>query len=429
MKKIKYIVFAVCFFVGIYSYSAEELTFKEAINLALEKNPQIKIAENNVEIVENNAHPGIAGLLPNVSLTGNSSKQNNSSSYGIDQNIYMVSSQVQASYTLFDGFGSFYRFKRLKKESEIGKLNARSIIEQILLNVSIAYYEVASAEENLKISKELLNISKERLKREEKRYEYGQSNKVQVLAAQVDYNKDIITVEKAKLRFQEAKRNFNALINRDIETDFSVNKQVEFGYLPNLAELEKVAIKRNADYMSAVESIRKAELNKKIARSARFPKIDLSASYGYMGTGFGFNNAFDYSDDNWLIGASLRVPLFTGFQTKIQIKNAKIEEKNNRLAEMEQKIVLEKELKNAYEKYKNSLKILRLNQQNLEAAKLNFKRTEELYYLGRLTNIQFREAQLNLVQAKNSISESKYTARIDQLSLKKITGQLLNLVN
>jgi len=429
MKKIKFMILFILFSGLHYASAQESLTFHKAVKLALENNHQIKVAYNNKLIAENNAHPGNAGLLPNLNITGNMNQQNSSGlSMGSDGTISNLSAKMQASYTLFDGFGNIYRFKKLQKNNEISTYNTRSLIEQTLIRVSSAYYNTASAIENLRISRELLSISRERLDRIKKRSQFGQSNKVQVLAAQVDFNNDSITVAVAQLRFEEAKRNLNALLNLEIDADYTVDPTIEFIKLPELSELKQTARKYNAAYQSAKAALENAELNKSIIRSFRFPQIGLSASYGYTGTGSDIKDTYQDPNKSWSVGASLTFPLFNGFQTSIQLQNAEIGIQNSELQKNEQELTLEKELINSFEAYKNSKKILELNQQNLQAAQLNFKRTEELFYLGQVTNTQFREAQLNLIRAKNNITEAKYTAKLDELVLLQITGQLISFV-
>ncbi len=429
MKKITFMIMFVLFSRVHYASDQESLTFHEAIKLALENNHQIKVAYNNKLITENNTHPGNAGLLPNLNITGNINQQNTSGlSMGSKGSISNLSAKMQASYTLFDGFGNIYRFKKLQKENEISTFNTRSLIEQTLIRVSSAYYNTASAAENLRISRELLSISRERLDRIKKRSQFGQSNKVQVLAAQVDFNNDSITVAVAQLRFEEAKRNLNALLNLEIDADYTIDPKIEFIRLPELSELKQTARKYNATYQSAKAALENAQLNKNIIRSFQFPQIGLSASYGYTGIGSDIKDTYQDPNKSWSVGASLTLPLFNGFQTRIQLQNAEIGIKNSELQKNEQELTLEKELINSFEAYKNSRKILELNQQNLRAAQLNFKRTEELFYLGQVTNTQFREAQINLIRAKNSITEAKYTAKLDELVLLQITGQLIGFV-
>lgn len=427
MKKITIIILFIHIFTACNSSAQQLLTFHQAVKLGFKNNHQIKIAQNNELISKNSAHPGNADLLPKLNVMGNLNQQNtNGMSLGSNGTVSSFSATLQASYTLFDGFGNIYRLKKLRKDSEINQFNTRSFIEQTLLTVSSAYYSIASTEENLRISRELLSISRERLERIKKRSQFGQSNKVEVLAAQVDFNNDSIIVTNAHLRFQESKRNLNALLNQEIGTNFTVDPAVSFIRLPDLFQLKQTARKFNAAYQSAKTALKQAELNKSIINSSKLPRLDLSASYGYAGTGSDVSDAYQDPNKSWSIGASLSLPLFNGFQTNIQLQNAEIQIQNSELEKKEQELLLEKDVVNSFETYKNSRKILKLNEENLKAAQLNFKRTEELYYLGQVTNIQFREAQLNLIRAKNSINEAKYTAKLDELTMLQISGQLIS---
>jgi outer membrane protein TolC len=47
--------------------------------------------------------------------------------------------------------------------------------------------------------------------------------------------------------------------------------------------------------------------------------------------------------------------------------------------------------------------------------------------LGSITAIEFRQAQINLANAQNQRTVAKYTAKLSELQLIQITGQLLNV--
>ena len=80
---------------------------------------------------------------------------------------------------------------------------------------------------------------------------------------------------------------------------------------------------------------------------------------------------------------------------------------------------------NGYDAYQNSRLVLDLETQNLEAAELNFQRSRDLYRLGQATGTQFREAQLNLIRSKNRLQTAKYNAKLNELTLLKLSGQLV----
>ena len=410
-------------------FSQELLTLDDAIAMALEKNIGIKVAKNTAEISKNNAHIGNAGLLPKIDLLSgaNYSDAELISQTGtiVDQAQTITNASLQMSYTLFNGMGRIYTYKKLKSGSEYGELQARNSIESMIAHVVQSYYSVASAEENFKIVGDALNISRERLKRAENRSQFGQANTIEVLSAKVDLNTDSVTVINVLLNLDQARRNLNTLLNRDIDHQFTLNSEVQFLISSTLQELQEKAFNKNAAFLMRKKSLEQSGYDVKIATSTFAPIVALQSGYGYSQTAADMEIALDDPQKSLAAGLSLNLNLFNGFQNSINRQNAKIRTKNERLLLEKNKLELKTAVSNTYQAYKNSLFVLRVQQQNLEVAELNFQRTEELYRLGQATTTQFREAQLNLSRAKSNISTAKYNAKLNEIELLRLTGGIL----
>jgi outer membrane protein TolC len=426
----RYTVLGICMLLLAADAAAAQdvLTFTEAVAIALSRNPRIAVARNSAEVAGNKAHIGNAGLLPRLDLSGSATYQKTDADSGPESELSTTSARLNASYTLFDGLGNIFRYKRLSSEGRQGELDARDQIESTLLSVSGAYYEAAAACENLRIARRLLEISRERLDRAEQRAGYGRAGTVDVLAARVDFNSDTVTVVQAEFVWAEAKRNLNVLLDRDIETDFTIEPAVTFSELEPLAVMRETALAGNASYRSAIESLEQARLSRSITRSAYLPQLDLSAGYGYSRTTDGFDFSLADPTRSWDIRATLSLNLFDGFQRRIDSKNAAIRVRSEELLEKQARLELDRELASAYESYRNSRIVLDLEGRNLESAQLNFQRTKELYELGQVTSTQFREAQLNLIRAETNVSTARYDAKLKEIELLRITGRLITTV-
>jgi outer membrane protein len=306
----------------------------------------------------------------------------------------------------------------------LGELEARNAIEATLLQVSSSFYSAASAYENWQIAQELLSISEERLARAKKRSAYGQARTIDVLSAQVDYLADQVTVTQAKFLWDETRRSLNVLLNRKVQQEFTIDTTVEFRQNFDLEQLKSAALSSNAIYLAARERWVQSQYDLRIARSQFLPRLDFSGSYGYSQTSPRLHIGLNDAEPSLRIGATLSFNLFDGFQRKIQTQNAKIQQKNRELTWEETRLNLEKEVISAYESYQNSLLVLDLEKKYLEAAELNFKRTRELYNLGQVTTTQFREAQLNLIRSRSNVATAKYEAKIKEIELLRLTGQL-----
>ncbi|MFC2146738.1 TolC family protein, partial [Acidobacteriota bacterium] len=343
-----------------FIFPEEPLRFQEAVAIALERNHQVLIARSTAAIAKNNVNIGNADLLPEISLSAGSTylDANDVASTTTD-------ARVQVTYTLFDGFGNLYRFKKLQVGGELGELEARNAIEATLLQVSSSFYSAASAYENWQIAQELLSISEERLARAKKRSAYGQARTIDVLTAQVDYLADQVTVTQAKFLWDETRRSLNVLLNRQVQHEFTVDTTVEFRQRFDPEQLKSTALSNNAVYLAARERWVQSQYDLKIARAQFLPRLDFSGSYGYSQTSPRMHIGFNDAEPSLRIGATLSFNLFDGFQRKIQTQNAKIQQKNRELTWEEARLNLEKEVISAYESYQNSLLVLDLEKKYL----------------------------------------------------------------
>ena len=83
---------------------------------------------------------------------------------------------------------------------------------------------------------------------------------------------------------------------------------------------------------------------------------------------------------------------------------------------------VERDFYNAQDDYQNRLAIYQVQENNIVTAKNNFDRTQEKLKLGPVTSIEFRQAQLNLLNAELSRNQAKYQAKLAELSVLQLSG-------
>ena len=404
--------------------TAETLNFEQAVNITLENNLSIKMSENALQMTKNIVNPGV--LLPTVSLNGNSNYTNTDPNAGTDTERHVNSASISTSYTLFSGFSILNSYKKLKLQYNQSELETRCTVENIITTMAQTYYSLANAEDQLKLAKESLKISGERLKRIGEKEKVGRINSVEMLSAEVDYNRDSISVESAKMNYENSLRNLNVMLNKDVNEKYEIDRSVTMLTMLEYEKLQLSAIENNADYQAMIYGINLAEMDMKLANSRYMPTLNFNSSYGLNQINNEFDPGIGDADKSWSVGLSLNFSLFDGFKRKIQKQNAKISLDNQKLAVDQNKQNLEKDLASQYTTYINSKKTLEMEKLNLEATQANFDRTKELYELGQLTSIQFREAQLNLMRVKSNISSGKYSVKLNEIALLKLSGMLLD---
>ena len=434
------LIFTSLFSILIFSQlkAQELLTPSEAIKLTLDHNYGIQIANNNVITAENNKSVLNSGYLPTLTGVSNASidLQNTEGQLangetrvaeGAETRRYNAS--LNLNYTLFDGLGRLYNYKRLKEEYKLSELQARETIENTISQLLEVYYNVARQQENLNAIREALTVSKSRLTRSNYQFEYGQNTKLEVLNAQVDVNNDTINLVNAAQLLVNAKRDLNLVTGNTIIKNFKIDTTLTF--LLNL-DKQDLLNKLKANNVTLLQNEKNVKINEflvKANRSGFLPTIGLTGSYGWNESSNNSPLAFvlQNTSTNLSGGINLTWNLFDGGSNITRVKNAKIALQNQKLLKEQLIQNIERDFNNAWDDYQNRLLIYEAQKNNIVTAQNNFERTEEQFKLGQVNSIEFRQAQLNLLTAELNKNQSKYDAKLAEIRLLQITGELLNV--
>ena len=420
------------------SITAQKLvSISEAIELALENNYGIKIISNNKEIAKNNAGVLNSGYLPTVTSSSGATfnRDNLEAEFANGESTALngakssrYNASINLNYTLFDGLGRYYDYKRLKETYKLSELQARETIENTIAQLYVVYYNVAQVTENVTVLEKTLTISKDRITRASYQFEYGQGTMLNVLNAQVDINNDSINLINAKQQLVNTKRDLNVVLGNVISSEFRVDTTIDFKLDIDQNDLANKVRSNNVNLLQLDKNIMINTFIVKANKSGYLPSLGLTGSYGWNK---GNNNAASFvavSTNTGLSGGlSLSWNLFDGGATATRVTNAKIELENRSLEKESMVIDIERNFNNAWDDYQNKLTIFQVQENNIITSTNNFNRTQEKYKLGQATSIEFRQAQLNLINSELNRNQAKYAAKIAELTVLQLSGELLNI--
>jgi outer membrane protein TolC len=433
----------------VANISAQEqlLSKDKAIAQALENNFGIKIAKNQVAIADNNKSLLNSGFLP--TLTANAGATYNRDDATIEfpgqllengdprSDVELNKAEAQRfnsgltlNYTLFDGLGRFYNYKSLKEQYQLSELQARETIENTMLQLFSVYFEVARLTENVNVFKKALEISNDRITRAEYAFEYGQNTKLDILNAQVDVTNDSINLLNAQQQLLNTKRDLNVVLNQNLNERYSVDTVVTFIPRIQLEEYVGLAKENNVALLQTNKSLAINKYDIKVSKSGYLPNIGLTGAYGWnlnQSAASAFFPGTNNQTYNLNLAASLTWNLFDGGGTTVRVKNARIVYENQELLKKQIEIEVDRDILNALNIYDNRLNIFHIQEQNVITNLNNFERSREQFQLGRITSIEFRQAQINLLNAATNKNLAKYDAKLAELQLLQLTGQLLNI--
>lgn len=423
--------------IGLLSTSAvwaqEKLTLEQAITIALQNNYDIKLVKNDVTIAKNNANWGNAGMLPvasgsfsnggsiqNTEQTQSSGTvrkingaRNSNMGYGIDLN-----------WTIFDGFSMFANYDRLKTLQQQGEKNASVQIINTVTAVATTYYNIAKQQQVLATADSAIAISALRVKIAENKFKIGRGSKLDVLAAQVDYNADTSNYLQQKNLFNSYKVNLNQLLARDVTLKFSIDEHFEVEENLNYTSLAGQLEQLNPTLQSALLDKKIAELTLKQVQGNRYPQISVNSGYNFnkSQTPTGFNTQLKAHGFSYGLTASMNI--FNGFLQRQNERNAKVNISSANLQVEKTRQELISQLTNAYQDYTTFIELAKLEKKNTDIAHQNLDITLEKYRLGNITPLELREAQKNAIDANNRYQEIKYQAKLAEIYLKQLSGTM-----
>lgn len=438
MNQIKYL--SILLFIFTLSVKGQELLEKQnAVDIALENNFDIKVSNNDLEAAKNSSSVYNSGYLPSVFASGGAGYQNNQNEIefqdgSTQDDIKTTSNSYNASvgvdYLIFDGLGRKYNYKRLQEMYNISEIRVRQVIENTLLSLLFSYYEVARLTENKYNLEQSLGISKSQLLREKYGYQYGQKTQLDMLNSEVNVNIDSISLLTIKRELANSKRDLNVILGREVNTDFEVDTMVTYALNLTYETMLTSAKANNALLLEAEKNVSLSDYDLKINKSSWIPNVGLNGAYNWnnLNTDSNINNPFSLASSNsrgFNGGLNVSWNIFDGGLTKTRVQNAKIAMDNSFIQKQQIEKDLERNVANAWETYQNALFVLSAEKKNVETNRRNFARSEEQFKLGQIISVEFRLAQVNLLNAVNSYNQAKYTAKLAELRLLQLAGNLI----
>ena len=414
MKHLRYILIAlaipVCAEIGAQ-------TLADFIATGLENNYNLKIARNDEAISANNATAANAGYLPTVNASAGYSGTVDT---GSGQLGHGLQAGVNAEWTLFDGFKIQATYSKLQELKRQGATRTRLSIEDYVATLTAEYYNLIQQKIRMRNLNNAVKLSKERLRIVLERYSIGSASRLDLQQAQVDFNADSAqSLKQHELMATSRIRLYELMAVKDMQTPLVLNDSaIDVDATLTHDSLLEATMQLNAELLNKKHDIRLAELDYKATMSRDFPYIKLNAGYNYQhtieGTGRG---GVDF-------GVKVGYNIFDGKRTS-QKRNARLNIENADLARMQLEQSLRSDLADLWQAYKNNLRLLSLERENLITAQENHYIAHERYMLGDLSGIEMREAQQSLLDAEERILVAEYNTKLCEISLRQISGEIM----
>lgn len=319
------------------------LTLGEAMLLALKHNPGLKAAGMTVETAEAELAKARARFLPKVNFGETYNFSDNPTQVFMNKLNQRVFSQqdfalhnlnypkafgnfrtgLTMSQPLFQAGEAYLGYKQAKLSREMAGALVLSARQQLLFQVTQAYFALQLAQENLAVVEKAQGTAKEHLKIAESRFHAGEVVRADVLSAQVHLAK--ITQERmtAASQAQIARSALSTAVGLpDAGSRTLAPPPKEPAALPKeLAEMQRTAQEKRPDLKRLALAARLAQEEVTKSRLNYLPRVHVLAEYDVDQ-----RRLFGTSADSYTVMALLNFNLFNGLADLAKIRESRAQE-------------------------------------------------------------------------------------------------------
>ena len=429
------------------SVSAQESWgLQDCIDYALKNNIQIQKNRINEEKGDVALWNRKGGLFPSLSFSTNQNMgyrpftqvmsivqgdQVTSTSSNVT---YQGSYGLNASVTLWNGGINYKNIKEQALQNEITKLQTEQSELSIQEQIAQLYVQIMYTKEALKVNEELLKTAQAQYDRGVEMQNQGQMAKADVVQLEAQLSSAKYDIANSQAQLENFKRQLKSVLELDINSDFNIKGDIPtdekvLAVIPSKLEAYNRALESRPEIKGAELGIDAANMQLDIATRAHYPTVRASASLGSNHSSGSQNNWGTQMKSNLSVsaGVTVSVPIFDNRQIASNIRNAKLNQVNSQLDLKDKKTALS----NTIEQYwinANS------NQQSYLAAKARVKSQEASYELlneqfqnGLKSTVDVLQGRDNVINAEQSMLQSKYTTLLNIQLLKFYTGEQIDL--
>lgn len=404
------------------------LTLDQALSIALEENPTVRIADQTIEVKKYAKRGTYAALWPEISASATYQRyvkkqmfhfQGNTIEVGTTNN---ASGGIQAAMPLVN----FQLWKSLKLSAmdvELAVEQARSSRIDMVEQVSKTFYQVLMAKDAYNVYKRVYDNAVENHKIVEKKYNVGAVSEYDFIRSQVTVSNAEPNVLNAENSIVLALWQLKALLGMDLSLDIDCA-----GSLADYESVMTEIYKANKD-LTNNSTLRQLDIQErmlnqtlKVQRAANMPSLALTANYTYTA----LDETLKIQHYRWnpysVVGLSLNVPIFAGGKRRADINQAKLNLNNLEL----QRENVERQLMTALMQYESNmqtnLKEYYASSQNISQAKRGYDIAVKRYEIGGGTLVDVDNSQLAYTQAELSRSTAIFNYLVNRVSIDKILG-------
>lgn len=416
------------FFAGASQANAQQLiSVEKAVMQALENNLQIKQAEFQESLSEQDLLQSRMSFYPSLNASANGSMNwglsfDQTAGRLVTQSVNSAGARLSTGLDLFQGFQRTNQVRANRYLLMANQSNVDRAKNDLTLSVVTTYLEALTNQDLYQASLQQQALSAEQLRVMEITMEAGNNTLADLSQAQTQAATDELNVTTASNAYEMSILTLKQLMEMDPSVEIVLERpsveEVRLSTNRMLAEqIFGEAVARFPEIKAAEYQTLAAERNIEIAKGSLYPTLSFSAgvgtNYSSQARDFTTQQILPFGDQlrrnrSESIGLSLSIPIFNQYRSRIGITRAKINYQNALTNEQLTKNNLNKIINQAVLDLRSAEKRLVSTEVALQSARQTFEVIKLRFDEGMANSVELSTSQTAMNRAEFDFIQAKY---------------------
>ena len=409
------------------------LTLDKALEIALDENPTIKVAAEEIALKKVASKEAWQSLLPEASLNGSldhtikaAEMKLNDMSFKMGQDgTNTANAGLSINLPLFAP--AVYRAMSMTKtDIELAVEKSRASELDLINQVTKAYYQLMLAQDSYEVLQGSYKLAEDNFNVVNAKYQQGAVSEFDKISAEVQMRSIKPNVISAANAVTLAKLQLKVLMgitaDVDIKTDDNLTNYESMLFANQLKE-EDMSLDNNTTMKQFELNMKLLEKNVKSLRTNFIPTLSMSFSYQYQSL---YNPNINFFDYTWSNSSSLMfnlsIPLYRA-SNFTKVKSARIQ-----MRQLDwNRIDTERKLNMQVVSYRNNMTAsseqVVSNKENVMQAEKAVQIAGKRYEVGKGTVLELNSSQVPLTQAQLTYNQSIYDYLTAKADLDQVLGK------
>ena len=410
---------------------SQPLTLEQCIQLGLEKATSMRNARLSLAIQELRVNNARADYFPRITSSGRY-EFSNSLDFGFEPENYDLG--LTGQYTLWDNGQREVSFAQAKEGLTITTNRNEGIKQNLILQITQAYYDVLKDSELVKVSEDVLERSKENTAQTVALKNAGILIPADVATARVREANSELSLLNNKNSLQISQATLPRLMGLDpgllinVVVDESFQQYIERGTIEKIditvEETIEIALANRPEFKENEAQIKQQQWSLTLSKLQRWPRLSATANYNVNLDDY-LRERHNFSDfRSWSVGASLNFTLFDGgvLGNKVREQNMQLEQARENASDLERSVALG--VRQSYLNLKRSETAVEISNTQVVNAQLSLDVIEGRYKVGKAILLEVLDAQTSYAQALNNQVNAFYDYKVAKVRLEDAMGVL-----